>query len=121
MALRYVVLPFSVAFGAGAAILWLQTPKDEDPEPSGATTGATAAEAHTEADASNQLQSDGASSPSARKARSPREGRPQSSEYGTSHGDPNTTDSVPPHAERLPVTSEASRKSPTTRADEPPH
>ena len=127
MALRYVVLPFSVAFGAGTAILWLQTPKDEDPEPSGDTIGETTAEAHTKADASNPLQSDGASSKSAHEARSPREGRPQSSDHGTPHGDPNTTDSGAPPADspasesRLPVTSEASRKSPTTRADEPPH
>lgn len=36
-ALRYVVLPFSVAFGAGVAILWFQGPSDGDDEPHDST------------------------------------------------------------------------------------
>ena len=36
-ALRYVVLPFSVAFGAGVAILWFQGLRDADQEPPDST------------------------------------------------------------------------------------
>lgn len=95
MALRYVVLPFSVAFGAGAAILWLQTPKDKDTESPSSTIGETGAPVHTQANFPNSLQPDDSFSTSTHEARSPREDRPQSTDHDMSHGDPDTTDSGP--------------------------